>query len=94
MVEDMPDRDMVLMTITGNKDAGAPSLDFAAKQLGIDTSDIDADYGIVPLDPSRRQYGIRVRAGSLSPVSGADKPYSGPFSDPKIAPFGPIKSSK
>lgn len=90
----MPDRDMVLMTVTGAKDAGAPSLDFIAKQLGIKTSDIDADYGIVLLDPSRGQYGVRVRAGSVTSVSTADKPYAGPFSDPKIAPFGPDKSSK
>jgi hypothetical protein len=90
----MPDRDMVLMTVTGTKDAGAPSIDFIARQLGIKTSDIDTNYGIVPLDPSRSQYGVRVRAGSLTAVSTTGKPYAGPFSDPKIAPFGPDKTGK
>ncbi len=85
----MAEEDAVLMTVRGG---GEPmTLELAATQLGIATSDIDGDYGIVSLDTQNRLFAVKVRAGSLppSPVGGGD--YRGPFVDPRIEPAGPVE---
>ena len=77
---------MALMMVVG---AGvAPSRSAAADQLGVAVTDIDADYGVVPIDPDRDVYAVRVRADRLPSENDETKPYRGPYSDPKIAPFG------
>jgi hypothetical protein len=61
----------------------------AAAQLGVSVADLDEEFGVRPLDAERGLYAVRVCSESL-PVGDADqRNYQGPFSDPKIAPFGP-----
>jgi hypothetical protein len=74
---------------------GAPSLAEAAGQLGVDTNDMDATFGIVPIDPDRGMYAVQVRVDKVSVrPRGRAKNYSGPWSDPRVAPFGPIQGDK
>jgi hypothetical protein len=86
---DMPPA-VELMTVTIPR--GAPSIAAAAAQLGVKPEDIDAAYGVVPVDPDRGLYAVQVRADRLSkqPQSGREG-YNGPWSNPRIEPFGPIQ---
>jgi len=81
---------MALMTVQGSGQQ-APSLAEAAAQLGVSTQDLDEKFGVVPVDPSRGLYSVQVREGSVPATSDAGQPYRGPFSNPRIAPFGPIE---
>jgi len=83
----MADKPMVLMVVKG--DRGAPTLIDAARQLKLPIEDLDASFGVVPVDPNRGLYSVRACADHLPP--GESSEYRGPFSDPKIEPMGPIK---
>lgn len=62
-----------------------PSLADAARLLEVPLSDLDAHFGVLPIDPDCDLYAVRVAAGSLPKGRGGK--YRGPFSDPKIAPM-------
>jgi hypothetical protein len=83
---------MTLMTVTGVN--GPPSLESAAAELGVTVDDIDRSFGIVPVDPQRGLYCVQIRADRLPADTGSGEPYRGPFSNPKIAPFGPVMGKK
>jgi hypothetical protein len=80
-----------LMTV--NCQEGAPSLEQAAQQLGVSVHDVDASYGIVPIDPDRGLYAVQVRGDKLPAKSENTRgeAHRGPWSNPKIEPFGPPK---
>jgi hypothetical protein len=77
-VSQMPEttRSRVLAKVYGQ------SLDLrsAAAQLGLSVADLNEEFGVRPLDAERSLYAVLVCSESLP---------AGPFSDPKIAPFGP-----
>jgi hypothetical protein len=81
---------LVLMTVHGT--GRPPSLEEAARQLGVGVQDVDASFGVVPVDPANGLYGVQVRADRVPAPAEAAEPYRGPYSNPKIAPFGPIQS--
>jgi hypothetical protein len=81
---------MILMTVHGRD--GSPSLADAARELGVSVSEMDGKFGVVPINPSQHLYAVQVRRNSLPAGTPSDKPYAGPYSNPKIAPFGPIKN--
>jgi hypothetical protein len=83
----MAEEPMVLMVVKGDK--GAPTLVDAARQLKLAIKDLDADFGVVAVDPSRGLYSVRARADQVQP--GESSEYRGPFSDPKIEPGGPVQ---
>jgi hypothetical protein len=79
-----------LMTVTAPH--GAPTIAEAAKQLGVATEDIDVVFGVVPVDPDRGIYAVQVRADRLHKrPEGSGQDYHGPWSNPRIAPFGPVQ---
>jgi hypothetical protein len=82
------DAAMVLMTVTIERDA--PTLEDAALALGVAIGDIDAAFGLVPVDPGQGVYAVKVRADRIRQNPG--EPYSGPFSDPEIGPAKPPHS--
>jgi hypothetical protein len=85
---------MELMTIT-EQGGVAPSLAEAARKLGVEVGDLDTTFGVVPIDPDQGLYAVQVRAGKVPSKSGqADRDYRGPWSNPKIEPFGPVQDSK
>ncbi len=86
----MAEERAALMTVRGGSEP--MTLELAAVQLGVAASDIDRDYGIVPLDTQNRLFAVKVRAGSLQPSpDGGD--YRGPFADPQIEPAAPVEGA-
>ena len=75
---------MILITIETT--SGKPSIDAAARQLGVSVTDIDASYGVIALDVEGKRFAVRVRADK---VDAACHGQDGSFSDPPIEPFGP-----
>lgn len=85
------DRRAALFTVHG--EAGhAPSLEEAARQVGVGPGDADAAFGVIPIDPVRGLFAIQVWADRLP--AGLEGSADGPFADPEIAPFGPDKAGR
>jgi hypothetical protein len=74
------------MTITAGD--GPPSLAEAAARLGVAISDLNAAFGVVPIDPARHLYCVEVRADRLPQEAKPAPRVGGPFSNPQIAPMG------
>jgi hypothetical protein len=80
--------------VTVRASDGPPSLDTAARELGVSVDDIDATFGVVPLDVHGGLYAVQVRADRL-PNNFEDRdPYRGPYSNPRIDTFGPPRTKK
>jgi hypothetical protein len=70
----------VMMTVELDPDAA--TLGAAAGRMGVDPAALDADFGVVPIDPDQNLYTVMVEedAGARG---------GGPYSNPRIEPFGP-----
>lgn len=79
--------EMVMMTVQGWQ--CPPSIEQVAKQLLVAPSAIDWHFGVILVDPERKIYTVRVDKSQIPEGEPQAKGVSGPFSDPKIAPFGP-----
>ena len=62
------------------------SLSAAAATLGVSSGDLDEDFGVVPIGLDLGLYAVKVRQDALPASEGAK--FRGPYSNPKIAPFG------
>jgi hypothetical protein len=51
-------------------------------------ADVDANYGLVPIDPDENRYAILVEESAADRVA-AQPGAQGPFANPRIEPFGP-----
>lgn len=89
---DSPTPDTVLVTVESAE--GVPSLRAAAKDLRVHVEDLDANFGIVAIDPDRGLYCVQVRADRLPAGFEHRIPYQGPYANPNIATFGPIDERK
>ncbi len=78
-----------LMTVTGKR--GPPSLSEAARQLGLSVADLNAGFGVVPIDPTHELYAVEVEASRIPAPNDAQTPYRGPFANPRIEAVGPVK---
>lgn len=85
----MPDIPPAVDLMTIKVPQGKPTLAEAAKRLGVALSDMDATFGVVPVDPDQGLYAVQVRAGRAKQQEGRD--FQGPWSNPAIAPFGPVQ---
>lgn len=83
---------LALMTVHGRN--GPPSIEDAAQELGIGIDDIDQEFGVVLVDPKAGLYSVQVDAARLPEGGESGSAYRGPFSNPRIEPFGPPKESK
>jgi hypothetical protein len=79
----------VMMTV--ELDPKAADLAHAAEKLGIDAKHLDAEFGVVAIDPDNNLYSVMAEE---SEVAGASERggVEGPFANPPIRPFGPPKS--
>ena len=69
------------------------SLTDAATALGVRAEDLDAVFGVVPIDPERRTFAVQIRSDKVAvrpPQIDAEE-YRGPWANPPIAPLGPIE---
>ncbi|WP_432862416.1 hypothetical protein [Microbispora rosea] len=71
--------------------AAPATLEGAMRRLGLTEDEVDTGYGLVPVDPGRNLYVMRVteEAGRRVGDSDADAADGGPYSDPPIEPYGP-----
>jgi hypothetical protein len=68
-----------------------PSLAEAARRLGVEVKDMDETFGVVVVDPARGLYAAQVRSSKAQAHKQEADEYNGPWSNPAIAPFGPVK---
>lgn len=71
----------------------APTLEEVRERYGLADDELDADFGVVEIDPQDGTYAVLVderAAGKLS--NSSDWSVKGPFSNPRIEPFGPPQS--
>jgi hypothetical protein len=66
------------------------TLSKVSKRLNLSPEEIDSAFGVVNIDPKRNLYTILVDEEAARRVSGVPE-VKGPFSNPKIEPFGPPK---
>ena len=76
----------VLMTV--ELDPGAATVAAAAERLGVDPARIDPEFGVVSIDPEQHLYSVLVDEQAVSGAQGRPG-VEGPFSNPRIEPFGP-----
>ena len=69
-------------------DADDASLAAVRKRFRLREDDVDADFGLVSIDPEASLFAILVSAGALEKLSG-DPAVAGPYSNPRIESFGP-----
>ena len=79
---------MALYAVRG-EDGQPPSLASAATQLGAALEDLDAAFGVVPVDPQAGLYAVQARSDRVSAAVRGDRGYQGPYSSPKIVPLAP-----
>jgi hypothetical protein len=82
----MPD---VMMTV--ELDPEAATVEKAAERLGIPQEQIDPEFGVVSIDPEQHLYTVLVDEQAAEAASGRPG-VEGPFSNPRIEPFGPPRS--
>ena len=87
----MPELPPAVELMTVKVPHGKPTLAEAAKQLGVTIEDMDAAFGLVPVDPDRGIYAVQVRADKLPKQPERPSDYRGPWSNPSIAPLGPVQ---
>lgn len=78
--------EMVMMNVQCLEDT--PSIEFVARKLNVTVSAIDTNFGIILVDLKRHIYTVRVDKDQLPEGMQPSEAVSGPYSDPKIAPFG------
>jgi len=71
---------------------GPPTIEDAARQLGVPVVAVDRAFGVVTIDPKQGLYSVQVDAAHL-PADAPSDEFSGPFSDPRIEPFGPPRDA-
>lgn len=74
--------------MTVELDPDSATVDKVAERLGLEPGEIDADFGVVPIDPDNHLYSVLVDEQASARVAGQPG-VEGPFSNPRIEPFGP-----
>ena len=64
------------------------TLSQVCQRLNLSADEVDSEFGVVNIDPKRNLYTILVEEEAARRVSGTPD-VEGPFSNPKIEPFGP-----
>jgi hypothetical protein len=81
---------MPKVMLTLRSPAGAPSLAAIRDRYGLRPEDLDERFGVVAVDPADHAYTILVeRDAAARIVPGEGWEVEGPFSNPRIEPFGP-----
>ena len=78
--------EMVMMTLAASETP--PTIQQSAEELGVPVTAIDTDFGVVLVDTKNWVYTVRVDAKALDSSGESAEGVSGPFSDPRIEPFG------
>ena len=79
--------------LTLKLDSNKATLPEVCRRLNISPVDVDQEFGVVNIDPQRDLYAILVEEAAAE-KAGQQEGVAGPFSNPKIEPFGPPQKSK
>jgi len=63
-----------------------PSLGDVADRLAVSIDNFDAAFGVVAINPKKHRYAVRIEDSVIGKISPQNA--QGPYSDPKIGPFG------
>jgi hypothetical protein len=76
----------VLLSVT--RPPSEASLAAVKRDLGLSDEEIDAEFGVVNIDPKADRYAVLVEESAAERV-GKQPGVEGPFANPRIEPFGP-----
>ncbi|HKA15735.1 MAG TPA: hypothetical protein VKH41_12005 [Myxococcota bacterium] len=79
---------MAKLMMTLQLDPGEASIEAVRRKLELGRLDLDEEFGVVPIDPEKDLFAILVDERVASELMGREG-VRGPFSNPKIEPFGP-----
>ena len=70
-----------------------PTLKEVRQKYGLRESDVDSNFGVIEIDPREHLFTILVEPAAASKITGQPGEWEaeGPFINPPIAPFGPMK---
>ncbi len=68
--------------------------EFAAQAIGVPVCAIDADHGVVIIDPATYRYVVLVEAVAFRDRRMTEYTVAGPFSNPSIATFEPVAAAR
>jgi hypothetical protein len=77
-----------------NWSGNAPTIEQVSAKFGLKPEELDAQFGVIAVDPEANTYTILLDAAAYERISGESisDELEGPFSNPPIAPFGPPES--
>jgi hypothetical protein len=74
--------------------AGPHSADEVRSRLGLADDELDDSFGVIEVDPDEHLFTILVEETAAARLTGRDDwKLQGPYSNPRIAPFGPPSES-
>lgn len=77
----------VMMTVRAP--GAPPTLDALKQRFGLGDEEVDARFGLVPVDPDAGTYTLMVEQDAAARMRSDDRmTVKGPFSNPPIAPAG------
>lgn len=75
----------MLMTIKWNEKE-PPTLEEVAAKMNAEVADLDAEYGVINVDPADKLYSFMIEEDKVAKAKG-DHDIEGPYSNPRIEPF-------
>jgi hypothetical protein len=83
---------MAKVMITIEAPGEPPTLAGLRQRYNLRESEIDERFGVVEIDPQEHLYTVLVEASAAAKIQpGAGWEVQGPFSNPRVQPFGPPK---
>ncbi len=79
--------EMVMLTVDAMT-CTPPTIERLAEKMSLPLEAFDESFGVIAIDPDRNLYAVRVDGDMLPEEVPEESGVSGPFADPKIAPFG------
>jgi hypothetical protein len=81
---------MTKVMVTIRARTGPPTVEAVIERYRLGPDDIDSDYGLVEIDPADHLYVILVEPDAAARIQPTEQwETAGPYSNPRIAPFGP-----
>ena len=75
----------MLMTVKWTEEE-PPTLEKVAAKMNVEVADLDAEFGVINIDPAEKLYSVMVEEDKVSKAKG-DRDIEGPYSNPRIEPF-------